>query len=164
MKRERLAWFLALIVLSVAGSYFWLDMRRSRDQARLTVARSNMHCILLSMMTWAESHDGTWPSAPHDLLKGGYMEEGNRGCFTNPRQPQYGEKAYVYRQPAPECAGQTIVLYERYDKWPDRGIAACLLDGTVPVIKSEERLMQMLKAGSKPLSLWPEGVEGRPAE
>ena len=96
---------------------------------------AKMRHLLEMCITYAAKHDGQFPRELADLKIVGLTDEALEKILAAPNHPD-GSAVIRYRQPRIDAEwSKEVVLYEAYDKWPDRGgVAAGFADGHCEVI------------------------------
>jgi hypothetical protein len=84
--------------------------------------------LLLKCAEFNDKHNGQYPGTLADLEEVGVSDEVLKIILAAPEQP-YGPAVIQFRQPRPNVDWtKEVVLYEKYDKWPDDGIVVGFAD------------------------------------
>jgi hypothetical protein len=94
---------------------------RAREHAKEVASMSQMRQMLVGVAMYLNDNKAKYPEKLEDVVKyvGGPL--GFARLTTNPMRPQQ-QPGYVYVKPKVEAGkpanGQTVILYEAFDKWP----------------------------------------------
>jgi len=159
---------LAVVLLAVFAGVFWLG-RRASDAARTGSATgadtattgakkavtppdrtvvspmarfesdNNVRKLVLGVLLYAGKHNGTYP----DDIKGLMPYVQDEKCLVNPLRPDL-EVGYVYIKPGATKASSTVVLHEKFETWPEEGVACGFLSGFAKRVTDENQFKAFL--------------------
>lgn len=106
---------------------------------------AKMRHLSLMCITYASNHEGQFPRELSDIPIESLSDEALRKILAAPNRPD-GPAAIRYRQPLVDAdRSKEVMLYEIYDKWPERGIAVCFADGHCEVIVDEKHFEELVR-------------------
>jgi hypothetical protein len=114
------------------------------EPARLSESLAHLHGIMLGCTMYANDHKGEYPDELKQVPDGRYLD--SKAELQNPMRPDL-EIGYVYRKPAKNAPGGTVVVYEQYERWPAWGVAVGFLDWAVQRVYDQELFKKMLEKG-----------------
>lgn len=122
----------------------------ARRAARRAVTASNMRQGVTGCWVYAQDHKDQWPEDLQTLVKEGIVQE---SMLHNPDRPEM-VPAFEYIRPDSAALqksdyGRLIVIYERYDKWPEKGIWVDFADGHLELVRDEAQFRKLLEYANK---------------
>jgi len=114
-----------------------------------TRSQNNVRELLLGLLMYAGDHDKMFPDDIEDFMP--YVEH-DRTILVNPLRPEY-KVGYVYVKPdvtddETRKGSAPMAIHEKYETWPEEGIACGFLDGHTERVTDEDRFKALLKGDS----------------
>lgn len=121
------------------------SLMRARQQAKQVVSMTNLRGLVTAMHYYVSDHQDQFPPDFDVLLSEGMISP---KALQSPLRPEL-EVAYVYVNPGVKLSeikrpSETIVMYEKFDEWPEGGVAAAFLDGHVERITDRSSFEEQL--------------------
>lgn len=117
------------------------SMLQARKAARRVVVATNMRQAVMGCFIHAQDHNDQWPKDLQSLVRDGTLPA---AMLTSPDRPDLAE-AFAYIPPDmgemhKENPSELVVMYEKYDQWPEQGVWAAYADGHVQLVLDEKQL------------------------
>lgn len=108
---------------------------------------ARMRYISIACFVYANKHDNQFPGELTDLVMAGIVTDEVLNKVLTAQNEPGGQAMIRYRRPGTDVNGRAIgvMLYEKYDQWPDDGIVVCFADGHCEIISDQNRFQALIK-------------------
>jgi hypothetical protein len=126
------------------------SLMQARKAAKRAVTASNMRQGIVGCLTYAQDHNDEWPKDLQTLVAEGDIQEAQ---LHNPQRPEL-YPAFEYIRPDSAVLQKSewqrhMVIYEKFDAWPEQGIWAGFADGHLEIVQDEAKFKELLEFAKK---------------
>lgn len=120
-----------------------LVVHKTEAEARVGRSLANLHKVGIAIAMYRADHEKEWPENLNQLVEGDYADP---EALRNPRRPGL-EVGYMYRKPAKDATGRTVLAWGRFEEWPDEGVNVLFVDMAVLTVRDRDQFDRMLQSG-----------------